>query len=106
MFWKSVVPIIIYAHCILNHDGYFNHSPPRSIWKRGGIIEKKYSLCCFTSPRRFAVPQILSDFGTNLTTEIFIMAMFAMSLGLIMGYAGFDSLGHAAFFGIGAYFLH
>ncbi|MEH7111241.1 branched-chain amino acid ABC transporter permease [Neobacillus niacini] len=51
----------------------------------------------------FAVPQILSDFGTNLTTEIFIMAMFAMSLGLIMGYAGLDSLGHAAFFGIGAY---
>ena len=31
------------------------------------------------------------------------MAMFAMSLGLIMGYAGLDSLGHAAFFGIGAY---
>ncbi len=26
-----------------------------------------------------------------------------MSLGLIMGYAGLDSLGHAAFFGIGAY---
>ncbi|MEH7225840.1 branched-chain amino acid ABC transporter permease [Bacillus sp. JJ1566] len=51
----------------------------------------------------FIVPQVLSDFGTNLTTEIFIMAMFAMSLGLIMGYAGLDSLGHAAFFGIGAY---
>jgi branched-chain amino acid transport system permease protein len=31
------------------------------------------------------------------------MAIFAMSLGLIMGYAGLVSLGHAAFFGIGAY---
>jgi branched-chain amino acid transport system permease protein len=49
------------------------------------------------------VPQIISDFGINLAAEIFIMAIFAMSLGLIMGYAGLDSLGHAAFFGIGAY---
>jgi len=40
---------------------------------------------------------------TGLVTEIFILALFAMSLGLIMGYAGLVSLGHAAFFGAGAY---
>lgn len=51
----------------------------------------------------FAVPLVISDFGINLAAEIFIMAIFAMSLGLIMGYAGLVSLGHAAFFGIGAY---
>lgn len=49
------------------------------------------------------LPLILSDYGINLTAEIFIMAIFAMSLGLIMGYAGMVSLGHGAFFGIGAY---
>ncbi len=49
------------------------------------------------------LPVILSEYGIYLTTEIFIMAIFAMSLGLIMGYAGLVSLGHAAFFGIGAY---
>jgi branched-chain amino acid transport system permease protein len=39
----------------------------------------------------------------SIATEIFIMAIFAMSLGLILGYAGLVSLGHAAFFGAGAY---
>ncbi|ADU93885.1 branched-chain amino acid ABC transporter permease [Geobacillus sp. Y412MC52] len=51
----------------------------------------------------FAMPLVLSDFGINLATEIYIMAIFAMSLGLIMGYGGMVSLGHAGFFGIGAY---
>ncbi|OAT72684.1 branched-chain amino acid ABC transporter permease [Parageobacillus thermoglucosidasius] len=50
-----------------------------------------------------AMPLGLSDFGMNLATEIYIMAIFSMSLGLIMGYAGMVSLGHAGFFGIGAY---
>ena len=32
-----------------------------------------------------------------------ITALFALSLDLILGYAGIVSLGHAAFFGLGAY---
>jgi branched-chain amino acid transport system permease protein len=38
-----------------------------------------------------------------LINEILIAGLFAMSLDLILGYAGILSLGHAAFFGIGAY---
>lgn len=38
-----------------------------------------------------------------LLNEIAIVALFAMSLDLILGYAGIVSLGHAAFFGIGSY---
>ena len=38
-----------------------------------------------------------------LINEIAIVALFAMSLDLILGYAGIVSLGHAAFFGFGAY---
>lgn len=49
------------------------------------------------------LPLVLSNYGIYLSNEIYIMAIFAMSLGLIMGYAGLVSLGHAAFFGIGAY---
>lgn len=47
--------------------------------------------------------RVLSSFGLYLATEIYIRAIFAMSLGLLMGYAGLTSLGHAAFFGLGAY---
>ena len=36
-------------------------------------------------------------------TEIAILGLFAVSLDLILGYAGIVSLGHAAFFGFGAY---
>jgi branched-chain amino acid transport system permease protein len=36
-------------------------------------------------------------------TEIAILGLFALSLDLILGYAGIVSLGHAAFFGFGAY---
>ena len=38
-----------------------------------------------------------------LLSQIAITALFAVSLDLILGYAGIVSLGHAAFFGIGAY---
>jgi branched-chain amino acid transport system permease protein len=38
-----------------------------------------------------------------LANEIAILALFALSLDLILGYAGIVSLGHAAFFGAGAY---
>jgi len=38
-----------------------------------------------------------------LGNEIAILALFALSLDLILGYAGIVSLGHAAFFGVGAY---
>ena len=38
-----------------------------------------------------------------LINEIAILALFALSLDLILGYAGIVSLGHAAYFGVGAY---
>ena len=38
-----------------------------------------------------------------LFSQIAIMGLFALSLDLILGYAGIVSLGHAAFFGLGAY---
>jgi branched-chain amino acid transport system permease protein len=38
-----------------------------------------------------------------ILTETVIWGLFALSLDLILGYAGIISLGHAAFFGVGAY---
>jgi len=38
-----------------------------------------------------------------IVNEIAIIALFAMSLDLVLGFAGIVSLGHAAFFGLGAY---
>ena len=46
----------------------------------------------------FALPNHLT-----LGANVFIMALFALSLDLAVGYAGVVSLGHAAFYGVGAY---
>src|SRR5271168_4573535 len=48
--------------------------------------------CAFMFPSRFLI-----------MTDIVRLALFALSLDLILGYAGIVSLGHAAFFGVGAY---
>jgi branched-chain amino acid transport system permease protein len=45
---------------------------------------------------------VLADHAL-LANEIAQLALFAISLDLILGYAGIVSLGHAAFFGVGAY---
>src|SRR5688572_24761682 len=39
----------------------------------------------------------------SLASQVAITALFALSLDLLVGYAGVVSLGHAAFFGVGAY---
>ena len=49
------------------------------------------------------LPFTLTSYQLGLLTKILIFALFAMSLNLIMGYAGLPSLGHAAYFGIGSY---
>jgi branched-chain amino acid transport system permease protein len=48
----------------------------------------------FVAPNRFWV---------TLATEIMILAVWALSLNLLVGYTGLVSFGHAAYFGLGAY---
>jgi branched-chain amino acid transport system permease protein len=49
------------------------------------------------------LPFLLTDYPRALVSEIFIFAIFAMSLDLLIGFTGLLSVGHAAFFGLGAY---
>jgi branched-chain amino acid transport system permease protein len=44
-----------------------------------------------------------SKFHTELLTKVMILALFAASLQLLVGYTGLVSLGHSAFFGMGGY---
>jgi branched-chain amino acid transport system permease protein len=48
-------------------------------------------------------PFLLFPAHLQLASQIAITALFALSLDLLLGYSGIVSLGHAAFFGIGAY---
>jgi branched-chain amino acid transport system permease protein len=62
-------------------------------WHWSEIVFWCLALACgFLFPSRYLI-----------MTDIVRLALFALSLDLILGYAGIVSLGHAAFFGIGAY---
>ena len=50
-----------------------------------------------------AFPLFAGNYPVKLLQEILIWGIFAMSLDLLMGYAGMVSFGHSAFFGVGGY---
>src|SRR5947209_4830450 len=62
-------------------------------WRR---VEIAFWLCTLA-------PFVAAPAYLQLASQIAITALFALSLDLILGYAGIVSLGHAAFFGVGAY---
>src|SRR5271165_3089065 len=69
------------------------HARQHARWHLGEIIFWVLALACaFLFPSRYLV-----------MTDIVRLGLFAMSIDLILGYAGIVSLGHAAFFGVGAY---
>jgi branched-chain amino acid transport system permease protein len=50
-----------------------------------------------------SAPRLLTEFRLALLTSVLIFGLLAASLDLLIGYTGLPSLGHAAFFGVGAY---
>jgi branched-chain amino acid transport system permease protein len=50
-----------------------------------------------------AAPAVVSPYWTGLLTQMFIFAILAMSLDILLGYTGLPSLGHAGIFGVAAY---
>jgi len=62
----------------------------------------------FFFPFLFAVlillfPFLFSNYYVGLAIQIFIMAIFAMSLDILVGHTGLPSMGHAAYYGVAAY---
>jgi branched-chain amino acid transport system permease protein len=84
---------------------------PRLVFKEWQMNRVALSLSLATKPLwwEFALWAFLLSLPLLLPThallisEITVIALFAMSLDLILGYSGIVSLGHAAFFGMGAY---
>ena len=50
-----------------------------------------------------AVPLFVAPFQTSMLARMLIFALLAVSLDLLVGVTGLPSLGHAAYFGVGAY---
>jgi len=70
-----------------------HHARQHARWRASEIAFWIFALACaFLFPSRYLI-----------MTDTVRLALFALSLDLILGYAGIVSLGHAAFFGVGAY---
>lgn len=52
-----------------------------------------------------ALPAVVSGYFIRLLVLGLILAIFAMSVDLVWGYAGILTFGHAAFYGLGAYLM-
>lgn len=50
-----------------------------------------------------SLPFVAGDFYVNLASQIYIAAIFALSLNLLVGFGGMTSLGHASYLGVAAY---
>jgi branched-chain amino acid transport system permease protein len=52
-----------------------------------------------------ALPLFSGDFYVNLSTQVLIAVIFAMSLNMLVGYGGMTSLGHATYMGLASYIV-
>jgi branched-chain amino acid transport system permease protein len=103
-----LIYLVMAAVLLLRPQGLFGiaHSvpsaPPRSI---SGATSQTHArtLGLIVLAALIVFPFLVSNYPRALASEIFIFAIFAMSLDLVLGYTGLMSLGHAAFFGLGAY---
>jgi branched-chain amino acid transport system permease protein len=91
----SNAPRAAAAPALLANAGGFDAAPLHNAWR---WRKSEYVFWLLPIAAYFVFPSDLA-----LLSQIAITALFAISLDLILGYAGIVSLGHAAFFGVGAY---
>lgn len=73
-------------------------SPSRRGTSRGFVVGVVAAVAVLA-----VLPLVGGEYYTGVFTEVLIYAIFALSLGFLLGYPKLISLGHAAFFGGGAY---
>ena len=72
-------------------QGWVNHPP--YIWLAHGAVVVALAVLAF----------VLPEYHHGNMARIMVLACFAMAYNLAFGYAGLLSLGHAMFFGAGAF---
>ncbi|MFB6352732.1 MAG: ABC transporter permease [Halobacteriales archaeon] len=110
-----VVYLLMIAILLLRPQGLFGSAGDEGgdgelLTGSGGVLgsERRRSLGILAVAGLAVVPLgaeigLYSGYAVTLMIEILIWALFALSLDFVMGYTGLVSLGHAMFYGVGAY---
>ena len=77
---------------------------PQSLRRNLGVLSRVAGVVAILG-LAVGVPALFQGYWLTIATLALIYAIQAMGLNLLMGYTGLDSLGQAAFFGLGAYGL-
>jgi len=67
------------------------------------LATRKAAIAAIVVAALAAFPLVAGKYEIDLVTRILVLAIFALSLELLVGQTGLVSFGHAAFFGLGAY---
>lgn len=67
------------------------------------ILKGPFFLSSLFAALILLLPFLFSNYYVGLVIQIFIMAIFAMSLDILVGHTGLPSMGHAAYYGVAAY---
>jgi branched-chain amino acid transport system permease protein len=94
----SVRPVRTSLTALFNWRPSSNASPVETLIRRHRLRAIELLPWIVAVAAYYFLPDYLS-----LGSQILIMILFALSLDLVLGYAGIVTLGHSAFFGVGAY---
>lgn len=107
MYLVLILMLLIKPSGILGRRQYIEGTPPGPISSitlynpHGFLVKYGPYFICFLA---FVVlPPFMPRYVQSMITKIVIFSVFALSLNLIWGYTGLISLGHATYFGVGAY---
>jgi branched-chain amino acid transport system permease protein len=71
--------------------------------KTAEIAKSKYALILVFAICVLLLPHFVSSYYMGLVIQMFIFAIFAISLDVLVGHTGLPSMGHAAYFGAAGY---
>jgi branched-chain amino acid transport system permease protein len=107
MYLVLILMLLIKPSGILGRSRNVEGTPPRltssitPYTPHGFFVKYGPYFICFLA--FIVLPPLLPRYLQNMVTKIVIFSIFALSLNLIWGYTGLISLGHATYFGVGAY---
>jgi branched-chain amino acid transport system permease protein len=102
-FIVMAVVLVIRPWGLLGRPTLAQRGPSVAEPPQGRLTRRGWAAFALATAALAALPAASGEYTLILLTDVFIFALFAVSLHFMMGPGGLVSFGHAAYFGLGAY---